>query len=102
MTITAKRGTNLEDFWRLLPEGSEEALLGLDYDGRKGEQEHDVPGVGRVTAWIDECSEGADRGGYVKWARLLDVTEEGGEALVLEANTDGCEFLFAGRMCQLP
>ena len=91
----------LSEFWSLLPEGAEEVLLGLEYDGKKGEQEADVPGVGRVTSWIDECSEGADRGGYVQWARLHDVVGPTGEPVELEAETDGGEFLFSGRMTQL-
>ena len=91
-------GTTLVELWDLLPEGAEEVLLGLEYDGKKGEQEADVPGIGRVTSWIDECSEGADRGGYVQWARLHDVVGPTGKPVVLESETDGGEFLFSGRM----
>jgi hypothetical protein len=97
--IRVAQRTSLEDFWKLLPEGTEEALLGLEYDGRKGEQTVEVPqGVGRVTTWLDECSEGADRGGYVCWAKLHDVLDYNNQPVVLEADTDGSCFFFADRM----
>ena len=96
--ITVPDQTALSEFWQLLPEGTEEVLLDLSYDGRKGEQETEVPGVGRVTHWLDACSEGADRGGYVPWARLHDVVGPTGKPVELEGETDGCQFLFAGRM----
>lgn len=95
--IKCPKDTSLEDFWKLLPEGAEETLLGLAYNPRKGEVEQFVPGVGTVVSYVDACSEGEDRGGYVKYARLLDVLDSQGRPVVLEGETDGCEFMFEPR-----
>ncbi len=95
--VNVTRETRLVDFWALLPAGAEETLLELPFDARSGEQTSEVAGLGKVTFWIDECSEGADRGGYVKYVRLDDVRVDG-EPVTLEGETDGGEFLFEGRL----
>ena len=101
MTIKLKKDDTFDGFWDSLPEAVQEVLLDLDPDGRAGVQEHDVPGVGRVECWLDECSEGADRGGYVTWLRLHGVLDHEGDPLVLESETDGSEYMFEGRMTRL-
>ena len=98
MPIKIADQAELADLWALLPEGAEEVLLSLSYDGRKGEQTTEVPGVGRVTHFLDACSEGEDRGGYVKWVTLHDVVGPTGKPVRLESETDGGEFMYAGRM----
>lgn len=100
MAITFLRGTRLADFWKGLPDGAEEALLDLPYDGRKGEQVSFVPGVGSVATYVDACSEGEDRGGYVKYARLVDVLVDGEPVLLEEDGGEGT-FLFEPRMTEL-
>jgi hypothetical protein len=94
--------TLLNDFWKLFPADTEEKLLELDPDGRAGVQTVTLEGVGRVEYWLDACSEGADRGGYLPWYKLLDVTyfdrfSQKDEPVELESETDGSELYFAGR-----
>ena len=91
-------GIELDEFWRILGAGAEEALMEIEVEGRKGSTKVLVPGVGPVEVWLDECSEGADRGGYVKWYELANVLDLKGKPLQLEADTDDCEIFFAGRM----
>lgn len=97
MAQTLKSGSRIEDFFSSLPAGAHEALLALEGDGYKGAQRVTVPGVGDVTVWLDACSEGSDRGGFVNFLRLHDVTDERGREVVLEAETDGSELYFNGR-----
>lgn len=96
-SLVVEQDTSLFDLWELLPEGTEDVLLGLDPDGRKGEKEVSIDGVGRVKFWLEACSEGADRGGYVVWYELLNVHGYDGKPLLLEGDTDGESVLFAGR-----
>jgi len=95
-----KKGTTLEQLWASFP-GLEEQLLELEADGKEGKITMDVPGVGQVSTWIDECSEGRDRGGYVQWWRLEEVTHlnclDAEEPVELEGDTDGSQIFFGGR-----
>lgn len=95
------KGTSIEDFWSSLDETARDALLDLEPDGRAGAQVHQVPGVGKVTCWLDACSEGADRGGYVTYLELHDILRPNGEPVVLESETDGSEYYFDGRSSRL-
>lgn len=97
MAKKLEKGTKLSDLWDLLGEGAEDALLDLSPDGAAGTVVVDVPGVGKVDVWLDACSEGADRGGYVTYLRLHDVLEPNGSPVVLESETDGSELFFDGR-----
>ena len=99
--VTVPRGTDLEDFWKLLPGGAEDRLDDLEADGRTGVTKAELDGVGRVEKWLDACSEGSDRGGYVSWYELLDVRDDGGRPVRLEQDTGDGEILFADRMTRL-
>jgi hypothetical protein len=95
-------GASLDDLWGSLPEGAEGTLLELDPDPRTGDKTTTIDEIGRVTYWIDACSEGADRGGYVQYVRLDDWTNSAtGEPITLEAETDGSALYFDGRNGQL-
>lgn len=96
-----EKGTTLKQFWAGLPEGAEERILGLEADGRKGEVVHDVPGVGQVGIWLDACSEGADRGGYVRYAKLYWILGPNDGPVVLEEDPGGDQWLFEGRLGRL-
>ena len=95
---TLLKGTRIEDFLSSLPVGTVEVLLDLEPNGKVGAQTYTVPGLGRVSAYLGACSEGTDRGGYVKFYELLEVSDEAGRPVVLEAETDGSELYFDGRM----
>ena len=98
--VKVKKGTTLEEFWALLPEGTEDALQELVPDGRAGVKETTLEGVGRVSYWLDACSEGADRGGYVAFYELHDVLRTPKKAVVLE-NCPDWGLQFNGRMMVL-
>lgn len=92
------RGTTIKAFWGHFPANTKDKLLDCELGGRGNtELELKLPGLGDVCVYLDECSEGADRGGYVKWVQCTDVADYDGEAILLEADTDGSEFFFAGR-----
>lgn len=104
MTLTTP--IKLADFWKLFPADTEERLLELDPDGKDGVQTVTLEGVGRVEYWLDACSEGSDRGGYLPWFKFLDVTyynewQEVEEPVELECETDCSEVFFAGRSSRL-
>jgi hypothetical protein len=94
-------GTTIRQLFEALGEEAEEALLGLEPDGREGEKTEEVKGVGRVTYWLDACSEGADRGGYVTYVRLEECVDHKNWPILLEAETDGSELYFNGRMARI-
>jgi hypothetical protein len=97
--MKVNKGLKLDIFWGLLPSKTEDFLLGLEANGKHGVATYDSP-AGKVMIWLDACSEGADRGGYVKWIELLDVQFEDG-SVILEADTDGSCLFFANRSIEL-
>ena len=99
--VKVEKGTTLQEFWALLPEGTEDALLELEPDGQAGAQETTVEGVGRVSYWVDACSEGVDRGGYVAYVKLHEVEGPEGKPVILEEDAGPVEFLFESRMVKL-
>lgn len=92
------RGTTIEEFLSALPPNTLEALLALPFDASKGTQQATIPEIGTVRYWIDECSEGADRGGYVPYVEFEHIHDSNGNKIRLEAETDQSTFYFDGRM----
>jgi hypothetical protein len=96
-----ERGTDFDDFWDSLGEEVQDALSELEPDGRSGLRTHDVPGLGKVDCWLDECSEGADRGGWVTYLTLHGVLGPDGEPVTLEGDIDDSQYFFEGRSTRL-
>ncbi len=118
--VTVKARTDVDDFLDLLPEAGLEAIWDLlpepetEYpddadpdedpeplDTSTPPKDFEVPGVGKVTAWVGPCSEGADRGGYVRFFKLHGFVDEKGAPVVLEADEGAGELLFNNRMSVL-
>ena len=98
--IKVSKNTRLANFWDLFDVDAESLLQRLSPNvGKKLKKT--IPGVGRVEARIGESSEGADRGGYVTWYKLLDVKGPDGKPVELEEDPGTQEILFAGRMTML-
>lgn len=90
-----KHATSIEDFLAGLPEATREELE--DLHGERNERVVEIDGLGKVQVWLGECSEGADRGGYVSFAKLLDVEGPDGQPVTLEQDTGDSGWLFEGR-----
>ncbi len=101
--INVPKDTEVEAFWKLLPEEANDLIQDLEFSGRDGVQTAEVEGLGAVETWIDASSEGSDRGGYVRFAKLLGVLDSTGQPIVLEEDNpaDGF-FIFEGRMSVSP
>lgn len=95
---TIDAGTGLKDFWAKLPPEAEGDLL--DLRAGRSPAAYRLAGIGQVEIWLDACSEGADRGGYVRYARLCEISGPHGP-VVLEEDPGAGRWLFEGRNSRL-
>ena len=93
--MIVKFDTKIEDFLASLSQETQELLNDLDADSSPKNVE--LPELGLVTVYLDACSEGADRGGYVRFIKMHDVKNEKDEVITLEEDCDDNIWLFEGR-----
>jgi hypothetical protein len=94
-----KQGTKIEEFWAQFPPDTQARILDFDVDTRNGALFRSLPGLGECEIWLDACSEGEDRGGYVIWVECYDQLDEEGTPIQLEqvSEEEQTPLMFAGR-----
>lgn len=89
--------TTFNNWYRTLDENTRKVLSDLRFEAGSNEVEVEVGALGRATLYLDECSEGEDRGGYVAYLRFANVLTPQGHPLTLEENPSDGTWLFDGR-----
>ena len=94
--IKLKKDTTIEEFINNLSEKAKNELF--DLTGERNVKTIETENFGSVEVYLDACSEGADRGGFVTFVKLHQVKGPDGQPVVLEAEPGGDEWLFENRM----